>query len=137
MYHSTMLPSVDELKGMVLIRNLLLMQIQANKRTTLHSTPDNTKVQKTDAQIVGRASTKSKGTVRHWYLVETKTGKYDWYTLEYVTKHYENALKTFNGAKGDDPNGNGFVERVVDARGTLASRQYYVQWTVSQGVPER
>jgi hypothetical protein len=132
-----MLPSVDELKRMVLIRNLLLMQIQAHKRTTPVSTPYNTKVQKTDAQIVGRASTKPEGTVCHWYLVEPKTGKYYWYTLEYVTNHFENALKTFNGAKGDDPKGNGFVERVVDARGTLASRQYYVQWTVSEGVPER
>ena len=137
MYHSTMLPSVDELKRMVLIRNLLLMQIQAYKRTTSPSTPDNPKVQKTDAQIVGRASTKSEGTVRHWYLVETKTDKYYWYTLEYVTTHYNDALNTFNGDKGDDPKGNGFVERVVDARGTLASRQYYVQWTVSEGVPER
>ena len=132
-----MLPSVDELKRMVLIRNMLLMQIQAHKRTTLYPTPHNTKVQKTDAQIVGRASTKPEGTVRHWYLVKTTTGKYVWYTLEYVTKHYKNALTTFNGTKGDDPNENGFVERVVDARGTLVSRQYYVQWTVSEGVPER
>ena len=90
------------------------------------------------ARIVGRATdVQIDGSRRQSFLLFQPPRSYVWLTE--VGMRNDPALlailNAYDGPKGDDPTGNGYVVAIVRARGPTGRRQYRVRWTVEPQVP--
>jgi hypothetical protein len=91
----------------------------------------------TAPRIVARATDVFRGGVRHSFLLyEPMPRTFDWLTEAGMRADplLRPILEAFNGPR-DDPNGNGFVSRILDMRGPERRRQYLVRWTVLSNDP--
>eukprot|EP00966_Prymnesium_polylepis_P063704 1477292-Prymnesium_polylepis.1 len=94
------------------------------------------------ARIVGRAEWRPQrgGAVEQLFLLRQEVPRrHTWLTEAGMRADaaLSAILDAYEGQKGSDPSGNGFVTAVLAARGPEAARQFKVQWTVQPDVPVR
>jgi hypothetical protein len=94
------------------------------------------------ARIMGRAEWRGQqgGAVEQLYLLrQDGPRRHEWLTEAGMRADAAlgTILDAYEGQKGSDPSGNGFVTAVLGARGPGTARQIKVQWTVQPDVPVR
>lgn len=87
-------------------------------------------------RIIGRASQMLGGIETQFYLVLHPRGakRFVWYTdTMQSTEDLKEAWDAYEGPKGSDPSGRGWVVRITAVSGTRQRRRYVCLWTIEEG----